>query len=108
MITEFSGKNNQIVTTWGRDLDDKLVWSGLDRPRKWECTCRCGKTCQGSDFGTLFLVKTKGWEAFNNEAFCSIVCSNVYVPFAVTTEVINLQNKIDSLSLRIKDLLDSK
>lgn len=80
MISDKTGKNNQLVTTWGRDLEGDL-WVGPQRAMSWTCTCRCGTQVSGQDYGTFWKVEQRGWLTFgkgkDTEAFCSGLCAFV-------------------------------
>ena len=81
MNRDVAGFGGQMVTTWGADLEGTR-WVGPDRPMKWVCTCRCGKTCGGNGYGVLSYVWKQDWVVFGEkaeeEAFCSLQCAVKY------------------------------
>jgi hypothetical protein len=77
MNRDTAGFAEQMVTTWGSDVQNGIV-VGQTQPMQWVCKCRCGKECKGSGYGTLSSVRAFKWEIFSDEAFCSLKCAGLF------------------------------
>lgn len=101
MIREVSGRNGQIVTTWGRDLEGD-TWVGAYRSRTTLVTCRCGRVHKHLGFLTPTSLYADGWFLFDyptndernlatKEWFCSYACVREYEPEEAQKVVLRLR-----------------
>lgn len=106
MIREVSGRNGQVVTTWGRDLVGD-TWIGKPRPVRTVITCKCGKECTYTGFPSRASTFEEGWVLFQKEWFCSYPCVRKYEPEEAHKVAVSLDADHARTSARYLEMVES-
>lgn len=110
MIREVQGPRDQIVTTWGRDLEGTR-WVGEERPLSFTVTCRCGKAKRATGFPNPSALRKLRFLCMNwaakgepEEWFCSIECAVKFEPARTEKRFHELRDQAAFLNERAEKL----